>query len=444
MAPYFPVKPTTWLALLPLLASAAVHACPPLPPAQAASLTLPAVLARLPACNPDVRAAAAAAGGAAADVLTAGQAPNPQLTVGAGQLSRDGIGSGNLWNKTLDHQLRVDQQIERGDKPALRRAAAQALQQAARADTLDALRNARVSTTRLFFDLAAALARQQELTATVALNEESQQALDRRAKAGDAAPLDAVRFQLDATRVQADLRQAAADVQALRLQLALAIGAASDSATTTPLVPATDYAVAAPASTPSTADLVEQRPDVQAAQARVMAAEQARALALSQRTRDVGVGVALSHYPASPANSAGTGNTVSLSVTVPLFVRHAFEGEIARADADVRTAQEVLQRVRSAALADVARAQSDWLAADARHTLASQQLLPAAERVAAGAELAYKRGASGVLDLLDARRSLRAARVEQLTAQAERAKAAAQLEAATRPLDPQSATAALP
>lgn len=421
-------------ALLGLASACHAQACPLLPTETAAALPLAIALERAALCHPDVRAAAAAAGIAAADVQTAGQGANPQLTVGAGSLSRDGLGSGSLWRKTFDHQLRIDQVIERGDKPALRLVAAQALQQASRADYAEARRQARASTAKLYVDLAAAQARLKEGSSAAALSEESRQAMERRSRAGDAAPLDAVRFGLDATRAQADLQQAKADVRSARLQLASAIGA---EAMGDALVAREDELSPSPRDTGAAAEIDNpemQRPDVMAAQARLTAARHARTLAQAQRTRDLSVGVQLSHYPVSSSNPAGTGDTVSLSVTMPLFVRHAYDGEMARAEADLQAADEALRRVRLAAQADIAKARSDLAATQARLTLVNDQLLPAAERVAAGAELAWRRGASSVLDVLDARRSLRAAHIERINAGAERAKAAAQLEAALQPL----------
>ena len=406
-------------------------ACPPLSPERAAALPIADVLARVPDCSPDVLAAAGAAVGAAADLITAGQLPNPQLTVGAGAVGGAGVGNGSVWSKTFDHQLRLDQVIERGGKPALRLASAEARQQVARADLGEARRQGRASAARIYFDLAAALARQRETSASVALNQDSQRALELRVRAGDAPALDAVRFGLDVIRQQADLRQSQAEVRGLRLQLAAQIGAEDQVDV---LTPTPDFGrIATPPL--DLAPVLELRPDVVAARARVAAAEQARNLVRAQQIRDIGVGVALSHYPANQVNTSGTGNTVSVSVTVPLFLRHAFEGDIARAEADVRLAEEVLRRVRLTAQADVLRARADWEAADARYRLIVEQLAPSAERVAAGAELAYRRGATGVLDVLDARRSLRAAQIERINAEADRARAAAQLEAALLPPD---------
>lgn len=424
-------------ALLGLAGACHAQACPVLPAESAAALPLATALERAALCHPDVRAAAAAAVIASADVQTAGQGANPQLTVGAGSLSRDGLGSGSLWRKTFDHQLRIDQLIERGDKPALRLAAALALQQASRADLAEARRQARAGTAKLYVDLAAARARLKESSSAAALSEESRQAMERRSRAGDAAPLDAVRFSLDATRAQSDLQQAQADLRSARLQLASAIGAEAQAETLSVLEDelssrsSSAGAASAPIENPNQE---MQRPDVAAAQARLSAARHARALAQAQRTRDLSVGVQLSHYPVSSSNPAGTGDTVSLSVSVPLFVRHAYDGEMARAEADLQAAEEALRRVRLAAQADIAKARSDFAATQARMSLVNDQLLPAAERLAAGAELAWRRGASSVLDVLDARRSLRAAHLERINAAAEQAKAAAQLEAALQPL----------
>ena len=428
----------TSLNRLPLLALIAILfgapfgsalACPPLSDDSAVNLSADALLARVAPCHPDVRAAERTLAGARADTLTAAQRPNPQLTLGAANLSRD-LGGGRLWDKTFDHQLRIDQLIERGDKPALRVAAADASRAAARADLAEAIRQARLATLRSYHDLRAALARRAELQSTATLYDESQRALERRVSVGDAAPLDATRFKLDALRLQADLKQAESDTHALRLQLASMIGAEAQAERLTPTTSAPVTAIAQI----SPRDL-DRRPDVVAAQARLDAARAAREVARALKTRDVSVGVQLDRYPVSDTNSSGSGNTVSVFVSIPLFVRHSYEGENARAEADVNSAEEMMRRVRAAAQTDLDRAAAQWHAAQARRRLIADELLPAAERVAAGAELAYRRGASSVLDVLDARRALRAAHIERITADADFAKATAELDAAGQTVD---------
>jgi len=428
---YFPVPQRLLLrSAILLLPAISALACPPLPPQSAAALPLSAVLDRVPACHPDVRAAERVLAASTADITSAGEAPNPQLTMGAGSVGSR-IGSGSPWNKTLDHSLRIDQLFERGGKRALRRAVAEAQRDAARAALAEARRQGLLGATRAFYDLVAALSRREQTAAGVALNEESLQALERRVRAGDAAPLDATRFAVDALRLQADLKQADADVRSQRLQLAALIGAEAQAEALTPVA----VALRSRDQVIETEAVLERRPDLVAAQARLSAAEQARDLARSQRTRDVSAGVQLDHWPVSDSNPSGTGNTLSVSVSVPLMLRHNYEGEVARAEADVNTGQEALWRAQLAARSDLDRARARWQAAEARRRLVVEQLLPAAERLAAGAEFAYRRGATGALDVLDARRSLNAARIERINADADLAKAAAELDAARQPID---------
>ena len=268
------------------------------------------------------------------------------------------------------------------------------------------------------------------MQSTAALYEESLRALERRVGVGDAAPLDATRFKLDALRLQADLKQAESDTRMLRSQLASMIGAEAQAERLTPAA-----SLVVPASAPAAVPELERRPDVAAARSRLAAARAMRELAQALKTRDVSVGLQLDRYPVSDTNTNGTGNTVSVFVSIPLFIRHTYEGENARAEADVNIAEEVLRRARLAARFDLDRASAQWQAAQARRRLIAEELLPAAERVAAGAELAYRRGASSVLDVLDARRALRAAHIERIAAEADMAKAIAELDAVRLTLD---------
>ena len=417
----------------------ALPVCTDLPASVAAKLSLDQALVRVTDCHPEVRAARAVLGVAAADVQVAGQGPNPQLTLGAGSIGNS-VGAGTLWQKTFDHSARIDQLIERGNKPALRRAAAEAARTAAVADLAATSRRAASAVAHAHQDLWAAQGRLQQLQAAAALNAESLRLLDRRVKAGDAPALDATRFRLDDARLQADLRQAEADGQDLQRQLALLIGAATVArqlqAQTVDLGPGRAARMPALLDHTQATEVAERRPDVLAALARLRVAEQLRDLAAAGRTRDINVGLQLDHWPTSPTNGSGTGNTVSFSVSVPLFIRHGNEGELARAEADVSATQDGLRRIRSTAAAELTRTAAQARNTTDRRRLVVEQLEPAAEKVAAGAELAYQRGASSALEVLDARRSLRAVRIERVNADAELAKALADWQLAVEPTAP--------
>ena len=71
----------------------------------------------------------------------------------------------------------------------------------------------------------------------------------------------------------------------------------------------------------------------------------------------------------------------------------------------------------------LAQARSALLAARDRLQRLEGGLLADAKRVADAAELAYGKGAMGLMDLLDARRTLRQVQIEAATARADHAKA---------------------
>ena len=410
--------------LLPVLAlltsfGARAQGCEPLSAAAATALSLATALERGRSCHPDVRAAAGALRAAGADVITSGQSPNPQLTISAGSVGKD-LGNGALWNRTF----------ERGGKAGLRLAAAQAQHEAARADLIEAQRRSGLAVAQAYYELAATLARRAETAAALDLASEARRAQNLRVKTGDVAPIEATRVALDAIRVQADLRQAEADSYAARVLLATMLGAESLAETLTPADPWLQVDGPAPEEPAAGMPFDARRPDVVAAQRRLAAAQQSRDLARALRTRDVSMGLQFDRWPVSATNTSGTGNTVSLSISIPLFVRHAYEGEAARAEADVSSAQDTLRRAQLSTQSDLAQAHMRWKAAAARRRLATLELAPAAEQVAAAAELAYRRGAISLLEVLDARRSLRVARIERINAEADAAKAAAELEAA--------------
>ncbi len=173
----------------------------------------------------------------------------------------------------------------------------------------------------------------------------------------------------------------------------------------------------------------KNRPEMRGARPRLAAAGKHRELAQSLRTRDVSVGVQYEHWPnRADANNQGTGNSFGVALAVPLFLRHSHEGEIARAQADWYAARDVLDKVRAQVLTEAARARSDLDAARERLARFEAELLPQAEKSAASAEFAFRNGATGVMDLLDARRTLKAIQIDAVAARADHAKALAAFE----------------
>jgi cobalt-zinc-cadmium efflux system outer membrane protein len=164
---------------------------------------------------------------------------------------------------------------------------------------------------------------------------------------------------------------------------------------------------------------IETRPDVLAAKARVEAAEKLRDLARAQRTRDISVGIQYERW--IPGNIST--NSMGLGVSIPLFTGYDFSGDIQKAEVDRYAALDAVARARAIAATDLRRSASDLNAAAERVERYEQSLLGAAGRSAQAAEFAFQRGAISVLEVLDARRTLRAVQIESVAARADYAKA---------------------
>lgn len=406
------------IALLPLAV------CVPQAHADTA-LTLAQAVQRALAHNHDARLADIAVASADAATTQAKAAPNPTLSVQTANINpAEGVGPGGLRSKTVDTTFQIQQLIERGGKRALRGEAADKLARAVRSDAADTRRQLRRDVSQAYFDLLAAQERVAILNELAQLSDGTLGAAEKRQKAGDLAAADVARLRIDTLRAHNDAEGAVADLAQAQRTLELLLGhdggeipVATDPWPTTAPAPA--------------ASAVDGRADVLAAKARADAAIASRRLAQAGRTRDLTVGVQFEHYPVSATNQLGSGNSVGISVQVPLFVRYNNEGEIRAAEAAVDAADESLLRARQQARADVEKAAADMRSAAARSERFEHDILPAARKASDAGEFAFTHGASGVMDVLDVRRSYRSAQLDALAARADFAKSVAAFDAAT-------------
>jgi len=383
-------------------------------PALARDLTLTQVEELVARNNRELLAARRALESADAQTLIAGARPNATFSVNSTSIASGVQGA--------DTVFRIDQPFERGDKRTLRLDAASGLRLAAQRDSLDVLRQQLAVARAAYFDLKQAQERAQVLDETAALFGRTLEAAQTRLKAGDLAAADVAKVEVDQGRAQNDARAARADLARAQLALAYLIG---EEAAAAGLAAADDWPAPQRADAAVLAEAVEARPDVQAAKARVEAAERLRELARAQRTRDITLGAQYEHFPGTnPVNSVGFG------VSVPLFTGYDFSGDIRKAEVERYAALDQLERVRAVAMGELRRAASDLDSAADRMERFDSSLLGAASRSAEAVEFAFRRGASSVLEVLDARRTLRAVRLEALAARTEHAKAYAAWRAA--------------
>jgi cobalt-zinc-cadmium efflux system outer membrane protein len=378
-------------------------------PAQARDLALAQAEVLLARQNRELQAARRAVESAEAQQLIAGARPNPTVSVNTSSISS--------LNKSAETLFRIDQPFERGNKRELRMDAASGLQRAAQNDSLDVLRQQLGVLQGAYYDLKQAQERAQMLAETAELFAGILEAAQRRVKAGDLAPADLAKVQVDYERSQNDARAARADVARAQLALAYLIGADAEAAELRASDPWPRLERADPV---AVEQAIGSRPDVLAAKARVEAAEKLRDLARAQRTRDITLGAQYDHFPGNiPSNSVGVG------VAFPLFTGYDFSGDIQKAEVDRYAALDALDKARVIAGNELRRAASDLNAAAERVERFDSSLLGAANRSAQAAEFAFQRGAISVLEVLDARRTLRAVRVDDIAARTDYAKALA-------------------
>src|SRR5712692_21972 len=355
---------------------------------------------------------------AQAATLSAGQKPNPNLSVNTSSISRDpGTGPGNIWEKRADTVFRLDQLLERGNKRNLRIAAAGQTVDATRADFTGTLLQQRLGLFSAYYDLLSAQEKQRTNTEIKQLFARALEAAELRLKAGDVSPVDVARIRIDALRAENDARQAQADHDKAQFTLAHFIGQENAAAKINAMDvwPILEKQMEA-------ADLNEvltQRADVKAALTRVQVAQSNLSLARALRKRDVTIGAQYEHFPPDNSNSVGVG------ISVPLFVRYYYEGEIRSAEIDLQAAQDNLERVKAEALSEISKAGIERQASAERLQRFNEDLLVQVRKAAESAEFAYRHGGISVMDLLDTWRTLRATEIEAITAHADYAKAQA-------------------
>lgn len=367
-------------------------------PSMASALTLEQAEQTMAAHNPDLMAAAIELRGSEGDALSASRRPSPELSLGTSKISRqEGVGAGRWGDKRVDSTLGLEWTWERGGKRAWRMRQAAALVEVANLSLLDARRQQHVALHEAYFGLKAAqeldLIAQQDRRASA----ESLAAADRQVATGAMAPIERSRLAVDDLKVADAYRDAELVLRDARHGLALLLGIATEDD-----LSADDNWPAPASRADSAAAAIETRVDLRAADARVTAADAARALAHSERRRDVQFGIEAEREPADIG-----GVTWGVSMSVPLGGAKRWRGELQRAEADYDAAVLERQQLRRTVSAERDQLRHALVAASDRRHDYEQLQGPAAQQSLDGLELAYRRGAATLTDLLDARRSWR-------------------------------------
>jgi len=363
---------------------------------------------------------------ARAQLLIAAVRPNPTLTLGAEAFDLAAPGKHLVSNSTSAanrlYTVRLDQVLERGNKRGLRTEAASLQVQAAEAQVLDTIRTQLLQLRQAFYNAVLARENVRVASQNLDLTNDTERLIRVRVTAGDAPEWDLIKFQASKVQFQRDLTAASlAYQQAVRDVLTLlgAPSAAVGGTATISSAPGSALLAKAPLDivgelrlTPVTistslAELrqtaLAQRPDVMAAQKAVDAAQSNLELARAQRHRDLDVAL---EYQRN-----GADNTIGATVSFPLFLSHKFEGQINQGLAQVQQANVQLDQARLQAITDVDKAYQAYQMNRQILQVYTTEAMAKAEESLHIAEVSYQRGATSLLELQEAQRTLNQTRL---------------------------------
>ena len=362
--------------------------------AQAQSLTLDSALQSAFVNNPELAAAQWEIDIAQGGRQQAGLIPNPVLSVDAEDTRRD----------TRTTGVKLSQTLELGGKRGARIDVASRAQDAA-ALTLEQRRNTlRADVIDSYYSALHAQERLDLAQRSLALAERGLVVANARVTAGKTSPVEATRAQVQLSEIRLELNRAQMGLTDGYRRLAASTG----SATVEFQAVATQGLPQLPAA--QLLARLEQTAELRLAELQILQGEASVGLEKAQRIPDLDVSIG-SQYDAGARERV---NLVGVSMPLPLFNRN--QGNVLaasrRADQarDLRNATELRLRTETRQALDL------WQTANSEVRAFNQQILPAAQSAVDSATRGFEMGKFNFLDVLDAQRTLIAARTQYLTA----------------------------
>lgn len=383
-----------WGVFLLLLSAGAFAQGPALPE----SLTLSRALELLEQTSPRTAADKAQIDVVAADRAAADVHPNPSVSY-SGQRLVSGANTGAV----TQHQVVLEQPLLIFNQRGVRRDAAELNVSAAKARVAADLADRRRQVREAFVELLSKQEQARVLDESAADLERVEKVVAGRASAGDRSRYDVARIEIESRTLRVEAMNAKADVEEASRKLAAQLGlpnwAPHAEGDLSPAQIETDF-------TRLWETALQQRPGLRAMRERQAAAR--GALSVAQRDRwpvpSISAGVAFTQ------SDDGVSAYFGLSLPLPLFDRN--QGAVARATADIEAQRLGEEAELAETRAEIERAggvlvkQREALSTLERDVVGR---LPALRKMA---EDAYREGQSGILELLDAFRSLKELRVQ--------------------------------
>jgi cobalt-zinc-cadmium efflux system outer membrane protein len=388
---------------------------------QIRTLTLADALALAEQQNPTLSAQAQSIESSRAGEITAGLRPNPTLQ-----------------NDTTSATLGVYQEFEVGGKRRARLESARLATSISQTDFADARRTLVFNVRQAF--IGALLAK-----ANVALARENLESFQKvvdlnrvRLEKGALSGADFLKIEIQTLQFQTDLEDATLALKTARATLRALVGGSNLEG---------EFDVEGTLrATPFEKNLVElqqlaiaNRPDLKSAETGIRKGAADVHLARANSFPDPTIGASLLHTgneiggpswfePFYPKGE--TSNAMGLGVSFPLPLFNRNQGEIARARSEQRRAEYLARAARNQVLQDVETAYASFESSRDRVRLYEQTYLSRARESRDIAEFAFQKGATSILDFLDAERTYRTTQLAYRKELAAHETNLAQLEAA--------------
>jgi len=375
------------IAALGVLAGPAAFAQAPPPP-----LSLQQVVDIYVRNNLDLQAGRLKVERTRADQIAARLRPNPGLLITAENLAVSGP---TPFSRLYEIGTTYTETIELGGKRALREQAADAVVTAAEVQLEDTLRRGLAEVKRLYLEALLAGYNVQVASENRQTFEELVRFNQTRFQEGAIPEVELIKVRLERVKVDATIKQSQVALRqaVIRLFEKLAvtdftdrgvIGELRSAALNLDLAALRQFAL-------------NERADVRAASAELNAANHRLALERGRSKPDIS--------PFAGYKRVGNDNTVLAGVNIPLKVRDRNEAEIARADADVKSAQVRLQLARNHAAAEVEAAYAALQGTKELVDIFESDLLGQADESRAISVAAYEEGGTELLPVLEAQRT---------------------------------------
>ncbi|WP_206667278.1 TolC family protein [Candidatus Methylobacter oryzae] len=318
----------------------------------------------------------------------------------------------------------IEQLIETAGKRRLRIESSELATEAVSLDLKDTARTLTNAVRRGFYSLLLAQKSAQIAGENYERYREILRVNEVRLRVGDIAATDFTRIEVESLKAQADQDQAKTVLNQARADLLLLLGWPENSLEISAVDawPETNPALAKAGQDQLAELALERRPDLQAARVRIEQAGKMLTLANRLAIPDVTVNA---FYQRDPGNFFTESAGLGFSVPLPLFYRQ--EGEISKARINLSTSELALKQAEQSVRADLMKALSAWQSAAAISQRFESSALKRIENLRKAQEIAYQKGAVGLLELIDAERNYKAMMLDYYTALANRSNAWADL-----------------